>query len=181
MSLDKRLKRSGKSVAALFELLKEIAASPQDYRGDTSVVDALSSQGALAGFTSAERGIVACSLNTLKRAAEHSIEGGFGALDSARTVAKEALDSSRKPLGLRDRRNKDGLKKQLAEVKEQVQKLKEDLEILTWALAKALAHARTYAARTNHPATEYLCKKELGELLNMLSFRQRSSTWRIAD
>ncbi|WP_342623659.1 hypothetical protein [Pseudomonas alkylphenolica] len=72
------------------------------------MVDSLRSQSLLARFEDSDRGIVACSLNAQKMAADSCIEGGYIALNNLRLRAiefanKQAIPRKNSKLGLLSR------------------------------------------------------------------------------
>lgn len=173
MGVDRRVRRSVASIQARVAFLQEVLVCPDKYQDDHLLKKAVVSQGAFAKYQNAKAEILACSLNTLKNLADDSISGGFQALDMLRVRVKEATAGVPKVLQNADRKTKAGLEKQVVDLKRQVGDLKEDLEILTWALSKSLAQARNYAAQTKSGIVQSLCRKEHQELLIMIASRQR--------
>lgn len=73
-------------------LLTEIINDSLPFKGDTSLISALKSQGGIAKYINEERYIASCSLNTLKKASESLLKRGFVELDELRINAKDALE-----------------------------------------------------------------------------------------
>jgi uncharacterized membrane protein len=73
-------------------LLKEIIVRSLPFKDDQILRTALKSQGGLAKLNIPERGISACSLNTLKSASESLLDGGFAELNSLRLKANAAFE-----------------------------------------------------------------------------------------
>lgn len=181
MTTDKRLQRSSESATARFKFLSAIIEAPQHFKTDEQLRSALRSQGGFANYKNAEHGINNYSLNALKQAADKTINGGFKALDLLRTHAKEALLAQEKAYTAREGRNKTDLEARSIHLKEEIQALKEDLETLTWALAKSLSQSKNYAKDSNIASISARCKKEQNELIVMLSTRLRLNRKNITE
>jgi len=88
--MSNRLEISIKSVEATLELLREVCASPENFKDNSELMTALSSQGKLAKYQNSKRAIRSMSLNTFKAAAEYII-GGFQTVDKRRKEAAAAI------------------------------------------------------------------------------------------
>ncbi|EMK3317940.1 TPA: hypothetical protein I7759_14535 [Vibrio vulnificus] len=72
-------------------LLLEVIESPENYRDNDGLLQALASQGKLAKYSDENLKIVACSLNTMKNIADSLLDRGFAELDELRKSAKESI------------------------------------------------------------------------------------------
>lgn len=170
MPRDKRVERNAASVTALHAALENALLNPSLPSSNLQFVRCLKSQGKFAQYADQSRGIHASSINTLKRIADQVLPGGFTALDELRkrviiALAREATPAAPKP------KTKAELLRR-AEDQERVEVvLREDLELLTFALHRALTQAIAYASRAD-PTVAALCTREQREILDMLSLRK---------
>lgn len=173
MNLDSRVERNIRSVAALYKLLQCALANPGEYLAYDSLLPALRSQGSLAGFGDDTRGISPASLNTVKRIAGTSLEGGFDALDRLRIAVKEALVAERDRGVRSNKTDKAGLARRVKELERENQDLRQDLFLLTLAIEKSLNQSKYYAAESTDAKVLARCKREQRVLLDMLSLRKQ--------
>lgn len=174
MKVDKRVQRNTESFNALCGLLKEVIRNPAPYGRDGTLREALRSQGSLAKFESSTLGIVASSLNTMKRIAERGSIGGYADLDLLRIRAQEAIEKEAAKTNRPKRNTKSELEKRISELKQERLRLQEDLLLLTYVLEKSLTQARNYASQASDPAILIRCKREQRDLLDMLSSAESS-------
>lgn len=170
MPRDARVKRSETSVAALHAALEDALTNSHQYSSNLEFVKSLKSQGALAEYSDRSRGIQVSSINTMKRNADRVVPGGFLALDDLRKrviVAFARETTQRVPR----RKTKDELLQREADQKAVEITLREDLELLTFALDRALTQAIAYAARADATVAA-LCQREQREIFDMLSLRK---------
>ena len=118
-----KIETTTRTVQALKELLLDIVRDPKDFNNNKSIISALKSQGALAKLDDKDRGIVSCSLNTQKRAAERSIENGYETIDVLRKKALNAIKSSAAI-------NKNGNKSTQSDQKQKIKDLERDVALL---------------------------------------------------
>lgn len=85
------LEQNHKKIVETKKLLLEIVKEPQHFKAVERLKLALKSQMMLAKFTDEERGIVGCSLNTLKNVSEGLLDRGFLELDELRINARNAI------------------------------------------------------------------------------------------
>lgn len=154
----------------LTRLLAEVCKAPRSFLADESLLAALKSQGALAKYSSADLGIKACSLNTLKKRAESDLAGGFLALDRLRLSALKSFDAIRAQESKSTKTTKAGLAMRVLELENDIVEVRCDLEILSDALERSLRQARTYADQAG-PVVKERCKKEQREILSLLGLR----------
>lgn len=134
----------------------------------------LSSQGRMAKLSLSSRGIIATSLNTLKRTAAVAIAGGFAELDQLRKAALQAVASAeRAAISKRDTRQT--LQVRICRLEADNQSLLEDLLLLTQLLQKSMEHARSYASSSQREILPSLCKKQQREILATMSCLRRQS------
>lgn len=101
--MDVRTQRSLKSAEALLELLREVIVRPTDFANDSTLYDALKSQGELSKFGNQDKEIHPSSINTLKRIANDHMSGGWSLIDGLR---KEALAGIERHRGAATRNDK---------------------------------------------------------------------------
>lgn len=108
------------SIRALCELLRAVIQSPAEFAGDTSLKDALRSQGALAKYERIGDSIVPSSINTLKKWAAEHLEGGWKGLEHLRKGATEALVRHDQNKQKSNKTTKEGLKRRTDELEEKL-------------------------------------------------------------
>jgi hypothetical protein len=158
------------SAAALAGLLKHVLDKP-DSPEAKELLPHLGSQGSLARYSHKERGVIACSLNTLKRACS-LMPGGFDALDSLRRRALHAIDSYEPQSSASSMSSKRQLQNRLHLLKARLDGATEDLLLLTRLLEKSMRHARQYAIDSGSPGLIERCAREQAELRDMMTLRQ---------
>lgn len=160
------------SIGRLATLLSEAISDPGTARADSELREALVSQGALAGFSRADIGIAGMALNTQKRVAAESLEGGYQRLNRLRLVAQAALadPGDRETLGRKD--TKAGLKHRVDELEDLVRRLEQDLGLLTNAFEKLRAAADAIIRSVSLPRKYTLWINELKVVMAGLSLRQ---------
>lgn len=172
MTIDKRIERNTQSLFALRILLRDVNNNPASYIDHKLLRDSLRSQGALAKHNDESKCIYSSSLNTIKRIAESSLEGGFDTLDKLRIGAYEAL-LNEEAKGMRSNKSsKTGLSKRVKELEKENLQLRQDMLLLTLALDTSLAQGKNYASKTDVAAIIALCKREQREILATLSLRR---------
>lgn len=172
MKLDKRVERNTQSVVALRDFLREVLQDPAGFSEDSTLIEALKSQGGLSKLSVEHRGICPSSLNTVKRIAETALEGGFDALDRLRMGAQNAIMAEKSRMKRSNKVDKIGLRKRVDELELENQELRLDLLLLTYAFEKSLAQGHNYALKAEKSAVLALCGREQRELRDMLSLRQ---------
>lgn len=172
LRMDKRIERNTRSVLALRDYLRKIIQNPASFTDKPNLVEALISQGALSKFSDESLGICGSSLNTTKRVADNTLEGGFDALNRLRIGAQEAIAGEKAKGKPSNKVNKIGLSKRIKEQEIEIKRLQQDLLITTLALNKSLAQSRYFAAKADDPSVLALCKKEQRVLQDTLSLRK---------
>lgn len=178
MSIDPRIERNTRSVFALRDLLREIIQNPCSFADNEILIKALESQGAISKLSDTGRGILASSLNTVKRVSNHVLEGGFDALDSLRTAASDSIDEHKAKMQQSPKTTKASLQIELQENKKTLQQILEDLFLVTAALDKSMKQSRSYAKRAASPAVLALCEREQRDLLASLSMCKTPTTYK---
>lgn len=181
---EERRTRDHASLAALTRLLKDVRDDPKSFESNKSLVDALVSQGSLAAYGDAERGISSMSLNHFKAVAnltiaqdvDHGDEDvpGFARLDLLRKQAAEVLqkakaDSAAAP----SRTSKASLAARVLELEALILELREDAFLLQAAFDLRCRQARVYADKAG-PAIIELCAREQREIELTFSLFQRT-------
>lgn len=168
-SIDRRVERNTQSVLALYKLLHEMIHDPARHIQNHALINALKSQGGLSKYIDDTRGIVASSINTLKRICEHSLDGGFYALNQARIAALKALQEKADKAKRSNKITREGMSKRIAELDTQNQLLRQELLLLSHLLNKTMSQARYYAEQANQENVRVLCEKEQREIRSFLS------------
>jgi len=171
--------RHRNSVLSLHKLLQEVCLAPDQFLQDSALFAALQSQGALAAFSGSGLEISGSSLNTVKRACEASIPGGFGELDNLRKKAKALIEvqQARKKRAYGTRTN---LEDKIASLQRDIQLLRQDLLICTRVISLSISQGRRYADVAG-PDVKARCKREQRELLAYLATRSLSADIPVSD
>ena len=172
MGTDARVLRNLASMHALRSLLIKVIAEPESYFEDKVLAAALSSQSALAKYESEGLQIKATSINTLKRIAERSLEGGFIELDTLRIAALNEWKSYETRCTSPKRTRLYDVQQKLKSVELSLQIALQDNWIATMAFERSLKQARYYARQASDPRVLSLCEREQRELRAMFSLRQ---------
>ncbi len=143
------------SVMKKAEWLKTVLASPHSLsdKERTRAIEICKSQAALAKFNSDEKNIRGCSLNTLKSHAESRLEEGFLEMDRLRKSVLSVLtevksrnkDPKRGTISFYLEKNKDQ--------KEEIQRLTDEIQLITVKLNDVLSFANTLAKQANQEAS----------------------------
>jgi hypothetical protein len=169
MKIDKRVEKSTKSLKSLVAFIQEIVNDPTPFAKDERLRKMLRSQGSLAKFSDDSLGICSTSLNTVKRQADASFEGGFAHLNRLRLTALSALASVERVAESGNKRTKAGLEQEVGRLERSEQQLYQDLLRLSDAFQKSLRHGRNYAEEANDPVVLQRCIREQKELLAEVS------------
>lgn len=172
MGIDKRVEKNSASVVALASFLREVTMNASNYCDDRELIAVLRSQGALAGFSREQYGIYGSSLNTVKRIAASTIDGGFEALNMLRVKALDTIAGHNKAAEKSSKKNKAGLTARVTELEEDKQVLLEELLLLTNLLEKSFIQGLNYAKASNDLTVLHVCNREQRQLKEMLSLRR---------
>lgn len=149
--MEPRTAANKKSIKATLEFLRELLSSKSSDLISHELLEALKSQGTLAKYENASKGIKGMSLNTFKMLANEEISGGFPRIDELRKqvlnkLQTGQLDASQKASKASKTRDKHSLEDELGH-------LRAANIVLLRAVANALndlrsgAEARTDAVR----------------------------------
>ncbi len=119
MNLDKRVEKNITSIRNLKKLLIEVIKTPEDYFDNTSLLEALISQGKLSKYENAELNIFATSINTMKRLSSYP-DCDFDSLDKLRVSALEKLESKKESIDNKTTYNKKDLSVKIEELEKEL-------------------------------------------------------------
>lgn len=119
MNLDKRVEKNITSISNLKKLLIEVIKEPESYFDNTSLLEALVSQGKLAKYENAELSIFATSINTMKRLSSYQ-DCDFDSLDKLRVSSLEKLESKKSSLENKVTYNKKDLYSRVEELEKEL-------------------------------------------------------------
>lgn len=119
MNLDKRVEKNITSISNLKKLLIEVIKSPEIYFDNTSLLEALVSQGKLAKYENAELNIFATSINTMKRLSSYQ-ECDFDSLDKLRVSAFKKIENIKNSLENKVTYNKKDLYSRIEQLEEEL-------------------------------------------------------------
>jgi len=166
-----RRERDNRSIRELREVLREVVAKPGSFQSSAKLLRALGSQGALAKYEDADRGIVGMSLNTQKLVAEKDF--GYDTLDRLRRAAFTAIHNEINKAAASNKSTKVGLIRRVVELEQEVQLLEGDLAQITFALARMIAVGRTMSEAIGTPEATARWRKELRSIEGGLSLRKK--------
>lgn len=148
------------SLQALLALLYECVSEPSRHVND-SIASHLETQGDLARFDDPNRGISACSLNTMKSTAKFLLDGGFDTVNMARIKAYQAIQLSQHAIApKRTSTARVALQAQIQAVRKELQIALQDLLLLQRAYRIRCKQARSYALESNNPSIVARCDAE---------------------
>ena len=152
--------RNVQSVLALLNLLRRVVEHPEEFHSDVEMREMLSSQGALAAFERAGKGIWGMSLNTQKKATEVAA-GSYKVLNELRKRARTALSNEDARQAPVREATKKGLAEEVLRLKGEMRLLEQDLSRLTLALTRVSELAVSLAKDVGTQEAQVYCKKEL--------------------
>lgn len=165
---------SNHAIEALVGLLREALASSAFRSKSPELMEALRSQGSLARYSDAKRGVVSMSLNHQKRLASQAL-GSFSVLDELRRSVLSAV-SDRGDVADKGRiTTRDQLRERVSELERQRTLLLQDLQTLQRAFDLRCRQARQYASKADQP-TRSLCEREQREIEASFCLRQFPTT-----
>lgn len=148
------------STYALRDLLIEIIEDPSQWYNNQEFIAALKVQGKLAKWLDNERGIVPCSLNTLKTSAKDVLDGGYNRLDQFRINALDAIEGHVEQKNRSNKNTKMGLKKKVKELEREVLIVKQQNTILVHLVCDLKEKAAKYAMKAPD-LTRAQCEKDM--------------------
>lgn len=164
MKTDSRLGKSKASVFGIKKLLTAIVLHPASFTADATLTNALKSQGALAKLEKPDYGITPTSLNTIKRASDKELNGGFDELNNLRIQALEKILNHNAQIQKTKKPTKASLQDQITTLRIELQQALQDLWHLTMAFERALAQGRHYAEKADSSSILDLCEKDQRDL-----------------
>jgi len=166
------------SVTNLHRLLEDAIGKPESFSSNADLVAALQSQGALAEYENAEKGIVPSSINTLKRISSKKIDGGFPAFDASRIAAKVAIADYLARAQKSNKTTKEGLRAKVEELERQLLVAHRGSWQLTKALNESIQNSRSYAESSGKPSIVERCRKDQQKLLKVFALFAQPGTER---
>lgn len=160
------------SATALQGLLLDVIAHPDTHSDDQTLLAAIKSQGALARYVNCVRGISAMALNTQKLIANSYLDG-FERLDQLRRQALAAIANAQSRKRAARRRNKADLHLKLKEQQALLHTLDADLGLMTDAVAKLIACARSFVEEVGTAEARSRWKRELRFIEAGLALRSK--------
>lgn len=157
------------SVENLDHLLADVVASPSVFANDVELLQALTSQGALARFSRPERSIVPLSLNTLKGKSDALLAYGFSGLDAERRRARQAVDTARRRASRAGKRTKEAIAMENMELRAEINEQRKEMANLSGAFYESIRYGRICAKESNNPAASNQYEKHIIELLSRFS------------
>ena len=92
--MKKNKENNQRTILATEALLLEIIKSPDGFKKNDGLVNALKSQGGLAKYEDAERHIGTVAINTVKSLSELLLDDGFDGFDRLRINARDAIEKA---------------------------------------------------------------------------------------
>lgn len=170
--MHKQTRASAKALK-LSLFLRSIIESPPALEDCEEFAKQLSSQGAMASFTSKELDMKPISLNALKAASSECFDEGFQHLDALRLRAVAYLRQRLSTVRSTGKRNKDSLKREITDLVAHKQRLEGNLMILTQALRLSIGLCEKYVRLTNNHEYKEAFNLERLELLEMLLYSEK--------
>ncbi|HCG6603361.1 TPA: hypothetical protein NJ227_000670 [Vibrio parahaemolyticus] len=155
------LEKNQQKILETRALLREIIQNPENFASSEQLRKALKSQMGLAKFEDEDRGIVACSLNTVKSTSEALFDRGFIELDELRNNAKDAIEKS--ILGEKtNKATRTGLKYKVKQLEQQLEVTQQSNFLLT----SIISEMRAQLKRMSESEDSLEVRKELYEYYN---------------
>lgn len=142
--VDARVERNTLALNTLMELIHQVHKSPDSFKDNKELIQALKSQVATAGLEisfqvgEAAKTTSPMSLNTLKTYAERHIPTGFDGFNRLRVSALEAVEASQRRTERSNKRTKLGLTLRVEELVHKLSALQRTNMVLLQALNRSL-------------------------------------------
>ena len=142
--VDARVERNTLALNTLMEFIHQVHKSPDSFKDNKELIQALKSQVATAGLEisfqvgEAAKTTSPMSLNTLKTYAERHIPTGFDGFNRLRVSALEAVEASQRRAERSNKRTKVGLTLRVEELEHKLSALQKTNMVLLQALNRAL-------------------------------------------
>lgn len=176
MPEEMRLKSLADYADSRHKLLVTVQATPSAWVTVERFTSSLRSQGLFAALDLPESNVTPCSLNTLKKSATLSLNGGFSELDDLRRFVSEQIERTRSALSTGKPATKAFYKNRSHDLEAENSQLKEDLWHVTRAFYRAMTNARSYAAESGNSALVARCADDEIELRAMVSLARNKSS-----
>lgn len=142
--IDARVQRNTLALNTLMDFLHQVHKSPDSFKDNKELIQALKSQVATAGLEisfqvgDAAKATSPMSLNTLKTYAERNIPTGFDGFNRLRVSALEAVEAAKRRAERSNKRTKVGLSLRVEELEHKLSALQKTNMVLLQALNRAL-------------------------------------------
>lgn len=142
--VDARVERNTLALNTLMDFLHQVHKSPDSFKDNKELIQALKSQVATAGLEisfqvgDAAKTTSPMSLNTLKTYAERNIPTGFDGFNRLRVSALEAVEAAKRRAERSNKRTKVGLTLRVEELEHKLSALQKTNMVLLQALNRAL-------------------------------------------
>lgn len=142
--VDARVERNTLALNTLMEFLHQVHKSPDSFKDNKELIQALKSQVATAGLeisfqvADAAKTTSPMSLNTLKTYAERNVPTGFDGFNRLRVSALEAVEAAKRRAERSNKRTKVGLTLRVEELEHKLSALQKTNMVLLQALNRAL-------------------------------------------
>lgn len=142
--VDARVERNTSALNTLMEFLHQVHKSPDSFKDNKELIQALKSQMATAGLEisfqvgEGAKTTSPMSLNTLKTYAERNIPTGFDGFNRLRVSALEAVEAAKRRAERSNKRTKVGLSLRVEELEHKLSSLQKTNMVLLQALNRAL-------------------------------------------
>lgn len=142
--IDSRVERNTLALNTLMEFLHQVHKSPDSFKDNKELIQALKSQVATAGLEisfqagEAAKTTAPMSLNTLKTYAERHIPTGFDGFNRLRVSALEAVEAAQRRAERSNKRTKVGLTLRVEELEHKLSALQRTSMVLLQALNRSL-------------------------------------------
>jgi hypothetical protein len=132
-----------RTILATEALLQEIIKSPDEFKNNEGLVNALKSQGGLAKYEDAERYIGAIAINTVKSLSELLLIDGFDGFDRLRINARDAIETALK--GKIKKSNAENARQKLVSTEEALAITQQSNFLLNTVIKEMRAHLKAMA------------------------------------
>lgn len=161
---------------ALQRLLSQVITAPHAYVSDGALIEALKTQGTLAGLDRAwttEDGhgwkTFPTSLNTLKKYSDEALTGGFDTLNSLRLKAIEAIEGHERKKTRSNKRTKEGLTQRVNDHEHELDMLRQTNFLLLRALQESIGQIKSISTQSDPLTREKWASDAISTLLAITS------------
>lgn len=143
MAMKKNKENNQRTILSTEALLQEIIKSPDGFKNNDGLVQALKSQGGLAKYENAERHIGTVAINTVKSLSELLLDGGFEGFDRFRINARDAIEKALK--GKIKKSNEESARQKLASTEEMLAITQQSNFLLNTVIKEMRSHLKAMA------------------------------------